>query len=85
MEPETAIGKRLTFWGHKGMIIGVVKDFNFKPVQQAIEPLVLRMNPWGAIAVVRAKPGRIECYDRSNGKDLQGTQSGVSLLLQLYR
>ena len=60
MKPEEAIGKRLTFWGNKGMIVGVVKDFNFKPVQQPIEPLVLRMNTWGSIAVVRTKPGRTE-------------------------
>lgn len=60
MNPEEAVGKRLTFWGNKGMIIGVVKDFNFKPVQQPIEPLVLRMNTWGSIAVIRTKPGRTD-------------------------
>ncbi len=37
---DAAIGKTLTFRGNKGTIVGVVKDFNFKPVQQTIEPLV---------------------------------------------
>ena len=60
MDPETAVGKPLTLWGNKGMIIGVVKDFNFKPVQQAIEPLILRLNTWGSIAVVRVKPGHTD-------------------------
>jgi putative ABC transport system permease protein len=41
----SAIGKPLTVWGNKGRIIGVVKDFNFKPVQSAVDPLILRFNP----------------------------------------
>lgn len=60
MDVETAVGKSLTFWGKKGVIIGVVKDFNFKPIQQPIEPLVLRLNTWGGTAVVRAGAGQTE-------------------------
>jgi putative ABC transport system permease protein len=53
----TAIGKSLIWDGDKGTIIGVVKDFNFKPLQNVIEPLVLglRTSPTG-IAVIRTKP-----------------------------
>ncbi|HMH22335.1 MAG TPA: ABC transporter permease, partial [Puia sp.] len=40
MTVGNAIGKPLTFGDRKGHIIGVVKDFNFKPIQQAIEPMV---------------------------------------------
>ncbi|WEA01616.1 ABC transporter permease [Mucilaginibacter sp. SJ] len=54
---NTAIGKMLTFHGVKGNIIGVVKDFNFKPVQQAIEPLVLRFNKRGGFIVVKTTSG----------------------------
>jgi putative ABC transport system permease protein len=58
LTPATAIGKRLNFRGNKGVIIGVVKDFNFKPVQQAIEPLVLPFNPSGGIVMIRTQPGK---------------------------
>lgn len=60
MNAETAVGKSLTLWGNKGTIIGVVKDFNFKPIQQPIEPLLMRLNTWGGIAVIRTKPGQTE-------------------------
>lgn len=54
----TAVGKRLQYDDIKGSVIGVVKDFNFKPIQQSIEPLVLYMNGWKSNVVVRAKPGQ---------------------------
>lgn len=60
MTVSNAVGKPLSFQGANGMIIGVVKDFNFKPIQQPIEPLILRLNRWGGTVVVRAKPGSTE-------------------------
>ncbi|MCF0075700.1 ABC transporter permease [Dyadobacter sp. CY261] len=54
----TAIGKALTFTGYNGTIIGVVKDFNVKPIQQAIEPLILRYNKSGGFVVIRTLPGK---------------------------
>lgn len=60
MDVETAVGKPLTLWGNKGTIIGVVKNFNFKPLHYAIEPLILRLNTWGGSIVVRTQPGRAE-------------------------
>ena len=56
IDPANAVGQSLTLWGNKGTIIGVVKDFNFKPIQQPIEPLILRLNTWGAWGVIRTKP-----------------------------
>ena len=53
MDIKNAVGKTLSFSGRKGTIVGVVKDFNFKPLQYAIEPLVLRLNKYGGILVVR--------------------------------
>jgi len=51
------IGQDLTFWGTKGKIIGVVKDFNFGSLHNAIEPLIMFMRPrnFGCL-LVRAKP-----------------------------
>ena len=57
MTIQNAVGKPLTQWGIKGLIVGVVKNFNFKPVQQSIDPLVLRLNRGGGIVTVRTKPG----------------------------
>lgn len=58
MDVATAVGRSLTLQGKKGTIIGVVKDFNFQPVQQPIEPLIMRLNLWGGTAVVRTQPGQ---------------------------
>ena len=60
MEPETALGKKITLAGREGDIIGVVKDFNFKPVHQPIEPLVMRQRSAGEFLVIRIVGGRIQ-------------------------
>jgi ABC-type antimicrobial peptide transport system permease subunit len=60
MEVNDAVGKEVTFWGNKGTIIGVVKDFNFQPLQKSIDPLILRYNRWGGIIVVRTKPQQVK-------------------------
>jgi len=65
---DDVVGKPLSFGNVKGTIIGVVKDFNFKPIQQAIEPLVLRLNKYGGIVVVRTKRGTTEATINSLGK-----------------
>ena len=57
---NNAVGKRLGWGDQKGTIIGVVKDFNFKPIHQVIEPLILHINSWGGTVVVRARPGTTE-------------------------
>jgi putative ABC transport system permease protein len=45
MGMDDPIGKRLTWSGRDYTIIGVVKDFHFKPLAHKIEPLVLFFNP----------------------------------------
>jgi len=61
MTPATAIGKSLTFQGNKGIIVGVVKDFNYKPAQTPIEPMILAYNKWnGGILILRTQPGKTE-------------------------
>jgi putative ABC transport system permease protein len=41
-KPADAVGKKFSQWGRNGTVIGVVKDFNFKSLHQAVEPLTLR-------------------------------------------
>ncbi|MHA4812336.1 ABC transporter permease [Flavitalea flava] len=45
--PQAAIGKRFSQWGREGQIIGVVKDFHFRSLQEPIKPLSLRIEPEG--------------------------------------
>jgi ABC-type antimicrobial peptide transport system permease subunit len=65
---STAIGKRLVLWGKAGTIIGVVQDFNFKPVQRAIEPLILYFNRGGNYAVIRTTRGKTTATIRALAK-----------------
>lgn len=54
------IGKPLTFWGKKGTVVGILKDFHFNSVHTPINPLVLRLGEnvtWGQ-ALVRTQPGK---------------------------
>jgi len=41
--PKEAIGANFKQWGREGKIIGVVKDFHFRSLQQDIRPLTMRM------------------------------------------
>jgi len=43
--PEQAIGRRFKQWGREGKIVGVVKDFHFRALQETIKPLTMRIEP----------------------------------------
>lgn len=60
MHLESAVGTKIKIWGTERTIIGVVKDFNFRPVQEAIGPMFLDRNTWGGFAMVRTSPGETE-------------------------
>ncbi|NCD71191.1 ABC transporter permease [Mucilaginibacter agri] len=54
------IGKPLTFWGKKGTIIGIVKDFHYTSLHDPIKPLVIRLDEkadWGTI-LIRTEAGK---------------------------
>lgn len=44
-KPEDVIGARYQQWGSNGKVIGVVKDFNFRSLQQEISPITMRLDP----------------------------------------
>ncbi|HYO22408.1 MAG TPA: FtsX-like permease family protein, partial [Flavisolibacter sp.] len=46
--PQDAIGKRFKQWGREGKIVGVVKDFHFRGLQEPIKPLSMRIEPGGS-------------------------------------
>ena len=67
------IGKPLTFWGIKGTIVGVVKDFHINSLHVPITPLVIRMieeGRWGT-ALIRIQP--------------ENTQTAIASLEKLHQ
>jgi len=68
MTAASAVGQQISFQDAKGTIVGVVADFNFKPIQRTIEPLVLRLNRYGGVVVVRARPGSTEATIKAISK-----------------
>jgi len=48
---EKAVGKRFKQWGREGKIVGVMKDFHFRSLQETIKPLSMRIEPRGCSLV----------------------------------
>ncbi len=71
--PEDALGKAITVSGRKNVVIlGVLKDFNFKSLESPIAPLVLQYRPkYFNYANIRFSPGKkneIKSYLLNNWK-----------------
>jgi putative ABC transport system permease protein len=45
--PQDAVGRNFDQWGRQGKIIGVLKDFHYKSLQNPIAPLTMRIETWG--------------------------------------
>src|SRR5258708_21970001 len=45
--PKQIVGKKFDQWGRRGTIIGVMKDFHFRSLQEVIKPLSIRIEPTG--------------------------------------
>jgi putative ABC transport system permease protein len=65
--PKDAVGRDFNQWGREGKIIGVVKDFHFKSLQEEIKPLSIRIEPNGCSLI----------SIKVSGKDLPSTISAV--------
>jgi len=57
MKMQSPLGKQLTLMGKTGSIIGIVKDYHFKPLNSPLEPLVLRLyeSQWLRFIYVRIR------------------------------
>ncbi|MFC1556197.1 ABC transporter permease [candidate division KSB1 bacterium] len=54
---ESPIGKRFSLWGNEGKIIGVLRDFHFRPLHKQIEPLMIFNAPnFYSNAIIRIRP-----------------------------
>ncbi|MEC5145891.1 ABC transporter permease [Chitinophaga sp. 212800010-3] len=78
LTPTAALGKTITYSGHVGTIIGVLRDFNFKPIHQPVDPLLL-MKDWSRgnlYVVVRTTPATLKAIlplvQKSFGSVYQG-------------
>lgn len=58
---EDPVGKPFRAWDRPmGQVIGVVSDFHFKSLHQAIEPVVLNIIPsWRGTVAIRLAPGNV--------------------------
>jgi putative ABC transport system permease protein len=57
---ENPIGRRITFWGHSGPVIGVVKDFTNRHMADSVAPMILSAGDWGVsrnYLLLRLRPG----------------------------
>jgi putative ABC transport system permease protein len=61
---DEALGKEVSFWGMKGKVIGIVKDFHFRPLQTAIEPFIMRYQKETNYftMLVKVKPGKAKDF-----------------------
>ena len=56
--PEDAVGAPFRAWDREmGEIIGVVRDFHFQSLHQAIGPVVINIKPWISYVAFRVAPG----------------------------
>jgi putative ABC transport system permease protein len=71
--PEQALGKKFSLWNYKGTIIGVVKDFHFRPLTETIDPILFYYVPKESYAwlLVKTKPNQ--------------TPQAIATLGQLYK
>jgi len=49
--PDQILGQKFDQWGRQGTIIGVVKDFHLHSLQEAIQPMTMRIEPQGCYLV----------------------------------
>ena len=59
---QSALGKKVKFWGLEGNIVGVVKDFHFRPLNVPIEPFIFRNRPkeFYFNLLVKTKPSQVQ-------------------------
>lgn len=56
---DGAVGKWIDYNGIKGVIAGVVSDFHFRSLHEAIEPLIIYQQPeWADVFYIKTTPGQ---------------------------
>jgi len=52
---DNPIGQDLEFWGQKGKIIGVTKNFHIQSLHAPYKPLIIRMDPEPSLMLIKTK------------------------------
>ena len=84
---QNPVGQMITWGNHPGKIIGVLQDFHFNSLHEAIEPLIVRLDDnwnWGTI-LVRTKAGQTREAIAGFGKTMQNIESKVPVYLPVFR
>ena len=71
----TAIGKKVKFWGFEGEVVGVVKDFHFRPLNFEIEPFIFRNRP---------KESYFNLLIKANSSNINQAIAEISTILAKY-
>lgn len=53
---KSALGKSVEGWGHKGKVIGVVKNFYYRSLHNMVEPLLMVCNDFPTTTTIKIKP-----------------------------
>jgi putative ABC transport system permease protein len=57
---QSGIGKKIDGWGHKGKVVGVVKNFYYRSLHNLVEPLIMVYNEKPTnITTVNMSPGNL--------------------------
>ena len=57
MGEESAVGKRFTFMGRQGKIVGVMKNFHYQSIREIIEPMAMMIAPRNtSVILIRISP-----------------------------
>ena len=60
MKLDHPVGKAFSFWGMEGQIIGVMKDFHFRPLHTPIEPMVFKIyQPMFRRVILKIDPANV--------------------------
>jgi putative ABC transport system permease protein len=66
------VGQKIEIFRNEGTIVGVVKDFHFRPLRQAIRPIVFGLRPSArSWAIVRIAPGTAAASLRTIGETVE--------------
>ncbi len=78
---NSGVGKSLEGWGHKGKIVGVMKNFYFKSLHDVIEPVVMIYNTTPInTTTVKIKPADLPLVKSLFKKNLPETPINYSFL-----
>jgi putative ABC transport system permease protein len=72
------IGKTITFWDERRVIVGVAKDFNFESLYSTVKPAFFRCYPFSGEVAVRLRDGDEQRTITAIGKEYASFNPGMA-------